>query len=81
MYRTTLLVGYIYHRVHHYQKMLPLRPRHPWRDNSIRLKPVLSVEDFDYHEIKNDPKLFKKTCFEPRSIITQKWASSAPENL
>ena len=42
-----LLVGYIYHQVHHYQKMLPLRPRHPRHDNPIRLKPILSFEDCD----------------------------------
>ena len=66
-----LLVGYIYHRVHHYQKMLQLRPRHPRHDNPISLKPVLSFDDCDYHYIKNDPKLCKKTCLMPRSIITQ----------
>ena len=44
-----LLVGYIYRRANHYQKMLPLRPRHPRHDNPIRLKPVLSVEDCDYY--------------------------------
>ena len=75
-----LLVGYIYHRVQHYRKMLPLRPRQPRRDNLIRLKPVLSVEDCDYHEIKNDPEVCKKTCLMQRSTITQNRASSVPEN-
>ena len=75
-----LLVGYIYHRVHPYQKMLPLRPCHPRRDTPIRLKLVLSVEDSDYHDIKYDPKLCKKTHVMTRSYITQHWASSAPEN-
>ena len=75
-----LLVGYFYNRVHHYQKMLPLHPRHPRHDNPSRLKPVLLVEDCEYHEIKNDPKPCKKTCLMPRSIIIQNWSFSAPEN-
>ena len=38
-----LLVGYLYHRITHYQKLLPLRLRHPQPNTAIRLKPVLSA--------------------------------------